>query len=111
MSADPRFCSLTYLDLDSGAAFKIVYINPKPAGSHLHNYMTLVREERLMETSFTCTHKRSYFCYCFCKSSLGVQADRTITHMANHDRRLYLEIRGKFGKEIHVTIRVLFYGQ
>src|SRR5208283_402449 len=73
--------------------------------------MALVRVERLVEPAFSGPHECPHFGYGFCKGGLGIQADRTVTHVAYHDGCLDLEVRSEFCQELRIAIGVLLYGK
>ncbi len=101
--AKAGLCPLPDLDLDRRAAFKVVDINPEPAGCNLHDHMALVRVERLVEPALAGTHERPDPVHGFCERLLGIQAYCPVAHVPDHDGRLDLEVRREFCLELDIA--------
>ena len=106
VATDARFCALPELYLDGGAALQIIDVHAEPSRGDLDDHAVLVRIEAGMESALPCAHVCADL---FCGPGhgyLGVEADCTVAHVPEHDRRLEHEVRGEFGGEFRITVCV-----
>ncbi len=63
-----------------------------------------------MQSALAGPHESTYSGYCSRQCLLSREADRTVTHMPDHDRGLDLEVGCELCQKINVTVGMLSDG-
>ena len=87
MSADTRFCALTYLDFYALACLKIIFVYAESTRSDLNYSILSVLIKVLVKSALARIVEYTQLLRGFGKRSVSIVADRTVAHCGKHYRR------------------------